>query len=73
MFIRQISGVKNNCCGGSLENRTIYGERPVSQSTVFINNIRYIFFDCYTMKVLTTDQLGFSSILAIAFTCLESS
>ena len=43
MFIRQISGVKNNCCGGSLENRTIYGERPVSQSTVFINNIRYIF------------------------------
>ena len=31
------------------------------------------FFDCYTMKVLTIDQLGLSSILAIASTCLESS
>ena len=31
------------------------------------------FYDFYTMKVLTTDQLGLSSILAIAFTCLESS
>ena len=30
-------------------------------------------YDSYTMKVLTTDQLGLSSILAIALICLESS
>lgn len=31
------------------------------------------FYDYYTMKVLTTDQLGLITILAIALTCLESS
>ena len=57
----------------------LFGEqdRTWREASIPLNDIhpqyQVPFYDFYTMKVLTTDQLGLSSILAIALTCLESS